>query len=107
MKAEELISNLSPEAFAQLRRSLLQRVVLLVEANVKRRTPVRTGNLRRSITSRVEASGDRGTVGTNVKYARFVHNKRPFLEQGVDDSRAQIDRMLADMGQQFLDRASK
>jgi hypothetical protein len=73
MTPDELASRLTPEAIQAMQRTLLQRVVLTVEGNVKRSTPVRTGTLRRSITSRVEATGDRGVVGTAVSYARAVH----------------------------------
>jgi phage gpG-like protein len=73
MTPDELAQRLTPEAVQAMQRTLLQRVVLTVEGNVKRSTPVKTGNLRRSITSRVEAAGERGVVGTAVTYARAVH----------------------------------
>lgn len=58
----------------------MQRSVLLVEGNAKRETPVKTGNLRRTITSRVEDGGRRGVVGTNATYARPVHDgSRPHI----------------------------
>lgn len=96
--------------FNQAKQRLMQRVVLTVESNSKRVTPVRTGHLRRSINSRVEASGERGIVGSNVIYARFVHDGtrkmggRPFLLQGLAASRDTIDQMLEDMGNEFLSR---
>lgn len=55
------------------KRERMQRVVLVVEAQAKREAPVKRGTLRRSLTSRVERGGDRGVVGTNLKYARPVH----------------------------------
>lgn len=51
----------------------MQKVVFQGEALMKRETPVKTGTLRRSITSRVEQGGNRGVIGTNVEYARSVH----------------------------------
>lgn len=58
----------------------MSRIVLTLEANSKREAPVDTGQLRRSITHRVEASGERGVVGTNVHYARPVHEgSRPHV----------------------------
>ncbi len=62
---------------AQMIRSgeAIQRAVLLAERGVKQVTPVRTGHLRRSITSRVE-SNTLGRVGTNLRYARAVHQGR-------------------------------
>ena len=56
--------------------ALMQRIVLTVEAIAKREAPVRTGALRRSINSRVERGGDVAIVGTNLKYARAVHEGR-------------------------------
>lgn len=54
-------------------RQAMQRVVLRGESIVKREAPVASGTLRRSITGRVEAGGRRGRIGTNVRYARAVH----------------------------------
>ncbi len=53
--------------------TLMTRLTLTVEAEAKRRVPVRTGTLRRSITSAVENAGQRGRVGTNLRYAVAVH----------------------------------
>ena len=52
----------------------MQRVVLSGEGIMKREAPVKSGTLRRSITSKVERGGDRGVIGTNVRYARAVHD---------------------------------
>lgn len=58
----------------------MHRAVLTVEAAAKREAPVKTGNLRRTITSRVEQGGKRGVVGTNASYARSVHEgSKPHL----------------------------
>lgn len=83
---------------------LIRKVVLVVEAAAKRRTPVDTGTLRRSITSRV-LTKDRGVVGTNVRYAPFVHEgtrsmrARPFLRHGLDDAQPAIERLLEQVGE--------
>ena len=47
----------------------------IIEADAKARCPRDTGNLRASITGDVQTDGDltRGTVGTNVDYAPYVH----------------------------------
>lgn len=55
------------------KREAMQRCVLIVEAQAKREAPVKRGTLRRSITSRVERGGSRGVIGTNLSYARPVH----------------------------------
>lgn len=69
-----------PGIVDKTKRDAMQRAVLVVEAQAKREAPVRTGNLRRTITSRVERGGDRGVIGTNATYARAVHDgSRPHL----------------------------
>ncbi len=52
----------------------MQRSVLEVQGEAQRVTPVVTGTLRRSITT--TATPLEGTVGTNVPYARAVHDGR-------------------------------
>lgn len=52
----------------------MSRAVAVLERQAKIETPVKTGNLRRTITSHVEAGGNRGIVGTNARYARAVHD---------------------------------
>jgi phage gpG-like protein len=52
----------------------MRRVVLQGESIMKRETPIKTGALRRSITSRVERGGNRGVIGTNLSYARPVND---------------------------------
>lgn len=56
----------------------MNRSVLMVEGSAKRIVPVKTGNLRRSLTHEVRATGGGviGVVGTNVKYARIVEEGR-------------------------------
>lgn len=51
---------------------------LLVEGQAKRLVPVDTGNLRRTITHRVDRAPIPlfAEVGTNAKYARVVHDGR-------------------------------
>ncbi len=68
MNPDELARKLDTK---ELRDTLIQRAVLILEAAAKEEAPVRTGTLRRSITSR--ASRDRGVIGTNLTYAAAVH----------------------------------
>jgi HK97 gp10 family phage protein len=91
---EKVMRNLSPAQLEAPKRRFLGRVALIVERNAKRRAPVRTGHLRRSITHRVER--DRAIVGTNVKYAPFQElgtryiRPRAFLSGGLQDSQGAI-----------------
>jgi hypothetical protein len=81
------------------RERLMSRIVITVEAEVKRKTRVRTGTLRRSWTSRVERAGERGVIGTTVVYAPYQQNKP--AEEGLEASRDTIDELLA-AGQRFF-----
>ncbi len=73
--AEQIATGLKTAAQMIASGEAIQRAVLLAERGVKQVTPVKTGHLRRSITSRVESS-TRGRVGTNLRYARAVHQGR-------------------------------
>lgn len=79
---------------------LIGRVLLVVLANAQKRTPWRTGTLRRSETTRVE--GLRGFVGTNVVYAPFAHARVPFFELAITDSRAAVAKVLEQEGGGYL-----
>lgn len=86
---------------------MMGRVLLIVLANAQKRTPVRTGTLRRSETTRVERGGLVGFVGTNVEYAPFVHERKPFFELAITDSRAAVDKILAEEGGEYLKAVSE
>lgn len=87
--------------------SAMQKIVAVVEADAKRRAPVRTGNLRRSITGRT-LSPLRGVVGSNVHYARFVHDgtsrmrARPFITDAIAGQRLRIRDILVEFGDEVL-----
>lgn len=88
--------------FSTMREELMQKVLYIVLRHAQLRTPVRTGTLRRSETTRLEAQGARGYVGTNVVYAPFVHAKQPFFEEGIEDSRGEIEGLLQKAGDAYL-----
>lgn len=95
-------SKLDAQPFSSMREELMQKVLFIGLRNSQKRTPVRTGTLRRSETTRVEAQGGRGYVGTNLVYALFVHAKQPFFEQGIEDSRGEIASLLQKVGDDYL-----
>ena len=76
--AEELMSKLGHAALA---RSM-------------KHTPVLTGNLRRSETTRAER--DRAYLGSTAEYAQYVHDgtrfvpARPFFEEGIQDAQGEF-----------------
>jgi hypothetical protein len=101
MTPEEFARRLRGDPFAEPREKLMHKITLVVLRHSQRRTPVRTGTLRRSETTRIEGGGMRGFVGTNIEYAPFVHARKPFFTQGITDSRAEIEQALKDSGESF------
>lgn len=81
-------------------KDVLQQIALVVQGNAQRRAHVRTGNLRRSITSRVE--GNVAYVGTAVVYAPFQPNA--FLDEGLQDSMSRIQSIVQQYGGKVLDK---
>ena len=57
MTPEEFAAKLTPASFAAPRQRFMTRVLLIAQANSQRRTPVRTGTLRRSETTAVREAG--------------------------------------------------
>lgn len=99
---DELAARLKAHPFAAVREPLMQKMTLVALGRAQQLTPVRTGTLRRSETTRVEAGGLRGYIGSNVVYAPFVHARVPFFQQAIDDSQADIQRLLQDAGDAYL-----
>lgn len=96
---DELVRITNPErAQAVIRRSI-KRIGLIVERESKKVTPVKTGNLKRSITS-VMIGEDTVAIGTSVKYGLYVHEgtrymtKRPFLVWGIENGSQRIQDEL-------------
>ena len=99
---DELAARLKNHPFRDVREQLMTKITFVALGHAQTRTPVRTGTLRRSETTRVEAGGLRGFVGTNIKYAPFVHNRVPFFEQAITDSRGEVQQLLQDTGDAFF-----
>lgn len=77
---------------------------LIVEGRAKEKALVRTGTLRRSITSQLaESSRERAVVkiGTNVEYAPFLEwgtrymAARPYLRPALDESKDEAQRVIS------------
>lgn len=101
MRPEELADRIGGRAFAEAKVKLMQKVVLTALRHSQELTPVRTGTLRRSETTRVEDGGARGFIGSNVVYAPFVHERVPFFAEGIEEASPEIEQLLQDMGDQF------
>jgi len=76
------IQKLYPEAIAKA----LEMIGLKAEGYAKKKCPVDTGNLRNSITHRVQVEEKAAYIGTNVEYGPYVEmgtskmDARPFLK---------------------------
>jgi len=102
MTPDELAAKLKAHPFSAARETLMNRVVLTVLPFAQRATPVRTGTLRRSETTRVESGGLRGFIGSNLVYAPFIHRRVPFFQMAIDDSRADVQKVLEKAGDDFF-----
>lgn len=91
-----------PALISAFKTELMTKITLTALGRSLPHTPVRTGTLRRSETTRVERGGERGFLGSNVIYAPFVHRNVPFFEMGIDDSQAQIGQLLQQAGDDLL-----
>lgn len=76
---------------------------MVIEQRAKELTPVRTGNLRRSIHSQLADSRPESAsakVGTNVEYSPYVEygtrrmSARPYLRPALDEKRAEARRVI-------------
>lgn len=90
----DALGALTPAALRDELHMVLRDSMLIIESNVKQRTPVRTGALRRSWTSRVIGTAERGIVGTNLHYAPKVERRRGMAAQGLQASLPAIERRV-------------
>ena len=87
---------------------LLTKAGLLAEAAAKLRAPVKTGTLRRDISSRVD--GNVAYIGNSVEYAPFVHEGtshmagRPYLQWGIEDAVGDIEKMMRAVADEILSK---
>ena len=73
--SKEILSNIQKAAVADIPKALekgLGNACLVIERSAKSNAPVKTGNLRNSITHKVSLASLEGTVGTAVEYAPYV-----------------------------------
>lgn len=78
----------------------LEKIGLLAENYAVKKCPVDTGNLRGSITHKVDADGNAVYIGTNVEYALYVElgtsrqKAQPFLRPAASEHGAQYRQVL-------------
>ncbi len=96
-----------PQALSAFKTQLMTKITLVALSKSLPQTPVRTGTLRRSETTRVERGGDRGFLGSNLVYAPFVHKRVPFFQLGIDDAIGAAPRLMEQAGQEYLEGLTK
>lgn len=94
----------SRQAADALNKAILRGLEIIggqAETYAKQRTPVRTGNLRNSITHLVEDGDEKAAViGTNVEYAPYVElgtvkqKPQPYLRPAIEDHVGEYQRIL-------------
>ena len=83
--ADEVIAMIEEMIDTSKLNGAVDKACLFVEGEARRKAPRRTGNLRRSIESKVENNGDEivGTVFTPLEYAPYVeYGTGLFAESG-------------------------
>ena len=83
--ADEIIAAIEKMVDGSKLSGAVDKACLLVEGEARRKAPRRTGNLRRSIDSKVENNGDEiiGTIFTPLEYAPYVeYGTGLFAESG-------------------------
>jgi hypothetical protein len=110
---EDLTRRMRAHPFAATLEPLMQKATLLALRASQPLTPVDTGTLRRSETTRVETGGLRGWIGSNVVYAPFVHEgargtfSRPFFSEGIEAATPDIQRLLTEAGDLYFQGIAK
>jgi HK97 gp10 family phage protein len=107
---DELKRKLKSSTAAEPARKFLQRCGDAIEGQAKPITPVRTGRLRNSITTRVGTETpvpQTVVVGTNVRYAPFVElgtrrmRPRPYLQTGMQAAVPQINTFVGTLANEL------
>jgi len=92
-------------------RELVTKLTFIAEAKSKEETPVDTGNLRRSENSRI-VSDTEGRVGTNVEYARWVHDgtdrmaPNPYFTRGLEKTQVEAEPLLSAAGKSIVGKVA-
>lgn len=96
-------SDLVGEEFEQACERALTRIGFQAETFAKEKCPVDTGNLRNSISNKVQMSGENSVyIGTNVAYAQYVElgvrgrTGRPFIKPAASEHSDVYRRILED-----------
>lgn len=103
MKPEQLAARLQGGAFAAMKERAMTRIVAIGLRRSQPKTPVRSGALKQSETTRVEGGGEKGFLAATVGYAGFVHERIPFFSEGISEGTGEMVDALRDEVEKFLD----
>lgn len=104
---DDIARRMTAHPFADALEPLMQKATLLALRASQPLTPVDTGTLRRSETTRVERGGLRGWIGSNIVYAPFVHARTPFFAQGIEEATPDIQRLFGEAGDLYFEGIAK
>lgn len=95
-----------PAVFGRVQDAFLSDAAKVVEGDAKLRAPVRTGNLRSSITGRV--AGEQAIIGTNVEYAPYmeygtkVTKAQPYLRPALDANKNNLLKLFSQIFKRYF-----
>lgn len=84
-------------------RDALLAVGEFIKGEAQLRCPVRTGNLKNSITYVVDEPGKRTIIGTPVEYSIYVEKgtskmrAQPYLTPALEENKQRIEKLVADI----------
>jgi excinuclease UvrABC helicase subunit UvrB len=93
----EKFKSIGKQVYTQQEQAVMQ-AGMLVERDAKINVRVDTGRLQNSIATRLAESDESviaSEVGTNVKYAKVVEYKYPYLYPAYENNKQKILKMLA------------
>ena len=99
---DDIARRMAAHPFSATLEPLMHKITLLALRESQLLTPVDTGLLRRSETTRVERGGLRGWIGSNIVYAPFVHARVPFFAEGIAAAAPDIQALLGDAGDSYM-----
>lgn len=94
MTVDEAISDMRKR-----REKAVEEAIIMIEADAKLLSRVKTGNLRRSITHETHHDDSKsiGAVGSNVEYAAIEEYRTGFLSEATDINLERIRLKIAEV----------
>lgn len=87
-------------------RELLDPATDVLTKYVKAAAPVRSGKLRASLHGEIRGAA-RSAVTSSLVYASIVDRRQHFVDKGVERAQGELDRVLAEAGDELLSQVGK